>query len=193
MKVLSRLQERRHTIEEFKEMDFGDVTAELIDGLIVIAQAFPSDQHGLITKNLGYHLRLALDASGNRECRPMSTSGVRIRGSDHGLPNDNDLGPDLAVRCLNEDGSWSPSAIVEVLSLSNSANEMADKLRAYKAVPTIQDILYLNQDKYYAVHHRRSDGQWQVGVDLSGPDAEIIIERWNARIRLEDVYERVFS
>ena len=43
MKVLSRLQERRHTIGGFKEMDFGDVTAELIDGLIVIAQAFPSD------------------------------------------------------------------------------------------------------------------------------------------------------
>ena len=114
----------------------------------------------------------------------MFTSGVRIRGSDHGLPNDNALGPDLAVRCLNEDGSWSPSVIVEVLSQSNSANEMADKLRAYKAVPTIQDILYLNQDKYYAVHHRRFDGQSQVGDDLYGPDAEIIIERWNARSSL---------
>jgi hypothetical protein len=47
--------------------------------------------------------------------------------------------------------------IVEVLSNANSANEMADKLRAYKAVPTIRDILYLNQDKHYAVHHRRCD------------------------------------
>jgi Uma2 family endonuclease len=154
---LPHWQDRRYTIEEFEEMDFSDLTAELIDGLIVIAQAYPSDQHGLITANLGYHLRPALDASRNEECRPMATSGVYIRGSDHGLPNDNALGPALTVCYLNEDGTWSPSVIVEVLSNANSANEMADKLRAYKAVPTIRDILYLNQDKHYAVHHRRCD------------------------------------
>lgn len=70
---------------------------------------------------------------------------------------------------------------------------MAAKLRAYKAVPAIQDILYLSQDKFYDLHHRRHDGQWQVGVDLSGPDAEIIIERWNIRMQLEDVYQSVFN
>jgi Uma2 family endonuclease len=193
MSGLPQSKEYRYTIEEFEEMDFGDLAAELIDGLVVVAEAFPSDQHGLITANLAYHLRLALDASGNQQCRPMSTSGVRIRGSDHGLPNDNALRPDLAVRCLNEDGTWSPSVIVEVLSKSNAANDMVDKLRAYKAVPAIQDILYLNQDEHYAMHHQRYDGEWQVGVDLSGPDAEILIERWKARIRLEDVYEKVFS
>lgn len=193
MNTLPHLQDRRYTIEEFEEMDFGDRAAELIDGLVVIAQAYPSDQHGLITANLGHHLRLALDASRNVECRPMSASGVYIRGSDHGLPNDSAFKPDLTVRCLNEDGTWSPSVIVEVLSKSDPANLMADKLRAYKAVPTVQDILYLNQDKMYALHHQRHDGQWQVGVDLSGPDAEIIIERWNIRIQVEDVYERVFN
>jgi hypothetical protein len=123
----------------------------------------------------------------------MATSGVYIRGFDHGLPNDNALGPDLTVRCLNNDGIWSPSVIVEVLSRSDPTNQMADKLRAYKAVPTIQDILYLYQDKFCVLHHRRHAGQWQVGVDLSGFDAEIIIERWNIRIQLEDVYGRVFN
>lgn len=192
MSTLPHLQDHRYTIEEFEKMDFGDLTAELIDGQIVVAQAYPSDQHGLITANLGYHLRLALDASRIDECRPMSTSGVYIRGSEHGLSNDNALGPDLTVRCLNEDSTWSPSVIVEVLSRSDAANQMADRLRAYKAVPTIQDILYLYQDRFYVLHHRRHDVQWQVGVDLSGPDAEII-ERWNIRIQLEDVYERVFN
>ena len=193
MSTLPHLQDRRYTIEEFEKMDFGDRAAELIDGLIVIAKAYPSDQHGFITANLGYHLRLALDASRTEECRPMSTSGLYIRGFDHDLPNDSAFGPGLTVRCLNKDGTWSPSVIVEVLSKSDPANLMAAKLLAYKAVPAIQDILYLNQDKFYALHHQRHDGQWQVGVELSGPDAEIIIERWNIRIQLEDVYERVFN
>ncbi|MGF7211800.1 hypothetical protein GGE65_006422 [Skermanella aerolata] len=92
MSTLAHLQDRPYTIEEFEKMDFGDLTAELIDGLIVIAQAYPFDQHGLITADLGYHLRLALDASRNEECRPMSTSGVCIRGSEHGLPTTTPLG-----------------------------------------------------------------------------------------------------
>jgi Uma2 family endonuclease len=192
MSALPQLREHRYTIEEFEEMNFGDLAAELIDGLVVVAKALPSDQHGLITANLAFHLRLALEPLQDQECLPMFTSGVCIRGSDHGLPNDNALGPDLAVRCLNEDGTWSPSVIVEVLSNVDPANEMADKLRAYKSVPTIQDILYLNQEKLYVLHHQRRDGQWQVGVDLSEPEAEIIIERWNVRIRLEDVYKKAF-
>jgi hypothetical protein len=81
MSGLPQLQDHRYTIEEFEEMDFGDLAAELIDGLIVVAEAFPSDQHGLITADLAFHLRLALDASGNQECGSMSTSGVRIRVS----------------------------------------------------------------------------------------------------------------
>jgi hypothetical protein len=124
MSILPYMQDRRDTIEEFEEMDFGNLIAELIDGLMIIAQAYSSDQHDLVTAILGYHLRLALDALRNEEYRPMSISGVRIRGSDHGLPNDNALGADLAVRCLNVDGTRSPSATVKVLSNANSANEM---------------------------------------------------------------------
>jgi len=191
MSALARTHDRRYTIEEFETMDFGGLPAELIDGLITVAHAFPTDEHGIIIENLGHHLRLALDASGHQHCRPVATSALRIRGLDHGLPHDNDLGPDLTVRCRDEDGARHPTVVVEVLSPSNTANEMADKLRAYKAVPTVMDILYLNQDKYYAVHHRRRDGQWQAGTDLAGPEAEIVIERWNARIRLRDVYDQV--
>jgi hypothetical protein len=36
MSTLPHLQDGRDTIEEFEEMDFGDLTAELIDGLIVM-------------------------------------------------------------------------------------------------------------------------------------------------------------
>lgn len=193
MSALAQTHDRRTTIEEFEVMDFGGLSAELIDGLVTVTHAFPSDEHGIIIENLGHHLRLALDASHHQHCRPVATSALRIRGLDHGLPHDNDLGPDLTVRCRGDDGIRRPSLIVEVLSPSNTANEMADKLRAYKAVPTVMDILYLNQDKFYAVHHRRSDGQWQAGIDLAGPDAEIVIERWSARIRLGDVYDQVLG
>jgi Uma2 family endonuclease len=192
MSALHELPERRYTIEEFEAMDFGDRIVELIDGLIVFSHAFPNDIHGLITENLSFQLRLALEACGDTSCRPIATSALRIKGHDHGLPNDNDLGPDLTVKCRDNAGQWLPSLIVEVLSKSNTAEEIADKLRAYKAVPTIQDVIYFSQSKYYAVHHRRRNGQWLAGLDLAGLDAEIVIERWNARIRLERIYEMAF-
>jgi hypothetical protein len=93
MSALARTHERRYTIEEFEAMDFGGLPAELIDGLVTVAHAFPTDEHGIIVENLGHHLRLALDASGNRHCRPVATSALRIRGLDHDLPHDNDPGP----------------------------------------------------------------------------------------------------
>jgi hypothetical protein len=97
------------------------------------------------------------------------------------------------VRCRDEDGNRHASVVVEALSPSNTANEMADKLRACKAVPAVIDILSLNQDKYYAVHHRRRDGRWRAGADLAGPEAGIVIERWDARIRLCRVYDQVLG
>jgi hypothetical protein len=112
---------------------------------------------------------------------------------DHGPPHEDDPGPDLTVRCRDEDGTRHVSVVVEVLSPPNTANEMADKLRACKAVLAVMDILSLSQDKYYAVHHRRRDRQWQAGADLAGPEAEIVIGRWNARIRLCRVYDQVLD
>ena len=39
MSALPQLREHRYTIEEFEEMNFGDLAAELIDGLVVVAEA----------------------------------------------------------------------------------------------------------------------------------------------------------
>src|SRR5690242_19209385 len=70
MSARAETHDRRYTIEEFEAMDFGGLPAELIDGLVTVAHAFPTDEHGIIIENLGHHLRLALDASGNQHCRP---------------------------------------------------------------------------------------------------------------------------
>ncbi len=185
-------RDRPLSLEEFDALDFGDRPAELIDGRVVVAQAFPSLEHGLVIENLSYRLRLALDAAGHDNCRPVATSAFRIRGLPHGLRNDSALGPDLTIHCRDDAGEWRPTLVVEVLSPSNSANEMADKLRAYRAAPSVEDILFLNQDKIFAVHHRRRDGRWLAGLDLEGPEGEIVIERWSARIALGLVYEGVF-
>jgi Uma2 family endonuclease len=188
-----RKGEPRYSLEEFAVMDLGGLPAELIDGRIVVAQAFPTEEHGIIVENLAHHLRLALDAIGETRCRPAATSALRIKGLEHGLPNDHDLGPDLTVRCRGETGERQPTLILEVLSPSNSANDMADKLHAYKAVPSVLDILYLNQDKYFGVHHQRRHGVWLTGIELVGPEAEIVIDRWNARIPLRVVYDQVLE
>jgi hypothetical protein len=43
MSILPYMQDRRYTIEEFEEMDFGNLIAELIDGLMITGVSSPVD------------------------------------------------------------------------------------------------------------------------------------------------------
>jgi hypothetical protein len=54
MSAPARTHDRRYTIEEFEAMDFGGLPAELIDGLVTVAHALPTDEHGIIVENLGH-------------------------------------------------------------------------------------------------------------------------------------------
>lgn len=171
------------TLEEFDAMDFGDRRVELIDGEVVVAQAFPSGRHGQVAASMVVALFQAIRAA-EADCRVETGTGIDIR-----LDTDFRLGPDVMVRC--GDGEGLPVLVVEVLSPSNSASEMLRKLRAYQAVESITDILFLEQDEHYAQHWSRRPGEpWGAPAYLIGADALVRIARFGAEIPLADVYRQ---
>lgn len=172
------------SLEEFDAMSFGDRKAELIDGMIVVAHAFPTSRHGAISAGVSFALTSAIRGR-KLPCRAEVGTGVPIR-----LERDYNLGPDALVRCGNHrDGDGSPVLVVEVLSPSNSASEMMKKLNAYRAVDSIADILLLEQDSYAVEHWTRDDrGVWTLLPRLSGPDAVLSLPRLGGEWRLEEFY-----
>ena len=172
------------TLEEFQTMNFGDRKAELIDGVIVVAQAFPTSRHGAIAASIGAHFFNTIRAK-KLPCRTEVGTGVPIR-----LERDYNLGPEVLVRCgERRDTDTPPVLVVEVLSPSNSATEMMKKLHAYKAVDSIADILLLEQDDYTVEHWTRDErGAWTLLPRLSGANAVLALPRFGGEWRLEDFY-----
>ena len=68
--------------------------------------------------------------------------------------------PDASVSC--DPADWtrgrelrSPSIVVEVLSPSTERVDRTEKLAAYQALPTIQDILLVDSRRRYVEHYHR--------------------------------------
>jgi Uma2 family endonuclease len=181
----------RMSLEEFDAADFGvgDLKVELIDGFVVIAQAFPTFKHGRMTGNLVRALGAALDRSNDPECHIETGTGIDVR-----LRHDFRLGPDVLVRCGGGfDQPGDPVVVIEVLSPSNTAPQMLQKLRAYQSVRSITDIVMLDQDLFYGQHYVRAGDLWQKPIELDGPDAIVRLRRPVAEIPLSLIYRDVLD
>ncbi len=131
------------TVEDFLDINFGDRKAELDNGVIRM-MAGGTFAHARVQGNIFRHLAAALRGSG---CRPF--------GSDAGvLTNDVALRyPDVSVFC-GRDGAEhdrertanDPRAIFEVLSESTSAYDLTVKLAEYRAIPTVDAIVFVDPE-----------------------------------------------
>jgi Uma2 family endonuclease len=170
-------------LEEFEEMSFGDRKVELIDGMIVVAHAFPSSRHADIAAAVATAFNNTLRAA-KKPCRAQVGAGVTVR-----LINDNQLGPDVLVHCggkATEQGA--PLVAVEVLSPSNSLAEMNRKTTAYRAHPDMRHLLLLRQDEYRAEHWKRGDdGRWHADL-LEGADAVLDMPDLGGAWTLAELY-----
>jgi Uma2 family endonuclease len=172
------------SLEEFQAMHFGDRRAELIDGVIVVAQAFPTARHADITGGVLVALANAIRAR-RLPCRAQTGAGLPVR-----LDRDFVLGPDVLVHCGGtRERPGDPLVAVEVLSPSNRATELMRKLHAYQSVPSLTDILLIEQDAYRVEHWTRTErGSWTLADPLSGPDAVLTLPRLGGAWRREELY-----
>lgn len=130
---------------------------EFVDGRIY-AMSGASLRHNAICLEAASLLKAHLRGS---PCRTFIGS-VKVQISD-------DVGeafyyPDVFVTCEAADDDSHvvrhPKLIIEVLSPSTSRNDRGDKLATYKRLPSIEEIVLIEQDWPELVIHRRAD-RWK--------------------------------
>ena len=162
------------TIDEFLAWDSGDDHIyELVDG-VPVAMAAPSRAHRIIAVNFAHRLAEALGSQG-----PCSAEAEAPIAAER---DDTCHVADLAVTCRpHEPGQQltpEPLVIVEILSPSTENRDRKVKLPDYRAIPSVREIVLVDQLQLYCeVHRRLGDGRWL--TDL--------LRQANARLRLESI------
>lgn len=158
---------------------------ELVWGRIV-AMTNPSEDHEQIVSNIGAPLKLAMDAIG---CRTFQ-GGIGVQRSEE-TRGTNRLKPNVVVRCGPRVGRQNyvvdPLIVVEVLSPSTMDLDRGDKLRFYKALPTLRHVALIYQDQMRVEHYRKTDEGWPSEV-LTFPEDMLCFEAVRFEIGLGRIY-----
>jgi Uma2 family endonuclease len=178
-----------YTVDEYLSFErASEVKHEYISGLI-IAMAGASRAHNLITGNVSQRLRNALEG---KPCETYS-SDMRVRTT----PSEYTY-PDVVVACGEPefedkelDTLLTPTVVVEVLSGSTERRDRFEKFGAYRAIPSLRELLLISQDKLHIEHHVKGPHNEWILHDVDERGETIRLESIGAELRISDVYERV--
>lgn len=122
---------------------------------------------------------------------------VLVGSKPNGRPNY--FYPDVTVSCDVDDRRRgnklirSPRIVVEVLSPSTEPVDRGKKLAAYKACPTIHEIVLIDQFARHVEVHRRDEedeASWSYTV-YDGPGQEIELRCVDVTITTDEIYQRI--
>jgi Uma2 family endonuclease len=123
-----------------------------------------------------------------RECR-VYTSDLRVRVPSTGLSTY----PDAAVICGRTQRAAddalavvNPVLIVEVTSPSTEDYDRGEKLRHYKELPSVREVLIVSHRGPELSLHRREDRGWRQFAAAGGETLELAST--GARVAVDDVY-----
>jgi len=121
-------------------------------------------------------------------CRAF-TSDLRVRIAATGLTTY----PDVAVICgqtlrTPEDplAVANPVLLVEITSSSTEDYDRGEKLRHYKSLPSLREVLFVSHRAPHLTLHRREDADWTVTTVETG--AVLELSSVGARIAVDEVY-----
>lgn len=162
--------------EEFLQIDFGpDLKAELDNGVIRM-MAGGTREHARIQANVLAFLHLRLRGSG---CHPY--------GSDMGVePHGLSLRyPDVSVDCGSPQDTDSdtvlsaPRVLIEILSPSTRDLDLRVKKEEYRAIPTVDTIVFVDPDTQTVSLSQRHDANWTdtpfASTDVQLPSLSLIL------------------
>ena len=159
------------------------VRHEYLDGEIY-AMAGGSPDHAALAATV---IRL-LGSRLPRGCRTF-TSDLRIRIPSSGLSTY----PDVAVVCGRTTRAAddvlavvNPVLLVEVTSASTEEYDRGEKLRHYKQIPSLREVLIVSHREPYLTLHRREDVDW-VALDARRGET-IVLEAVAAHLAVDDLY-----
>jgi Uma2 family endonuclease len=174
---------RRMTVDELLDWEDGtDTRYELVDGQpVAMASATPE------LNEIALAIALALTSRIPANCRVIPNQAVR-RTNDYWRSY-------VLVPCEPRDKSKkaieAPRLIVEVLSPSTASNDHGDKFDFYRAIPTVEEILFVASTTQRIEAWRRVDGEWH--AQLLGKGAVLHLAVSDTPIPLDEIYGNVLD
>ncbi len=165
-----------------------DLRHEFLDGSVV-AMSGSSVAHNLIVGNVFAELKLALK---QKPCRVFSADlKVTLERRRYYFY------PDVFVICgeiefdgKREDAVRNPAVIVEVLSPSTQAFDKTEKFELYRALPSLQEYVLIDQKRSHIEHYRKQ-GRFWVLETLTALNETLVLPSLGVALTLAAIYEHV--
>lgn len=188
---MEQLAEKKYySPEEYLALEEkADYKSEYYKGEI-FALAGTSVNHNRIVGNLSSRLNQML---ANKKCEAFSTDvKLWIREKDLFTY------PDITIVCGKiefypgrDDTITNPLVIFEVLSESTKNYDRGEKFLFYRAIPTFQEYVLIDQTKIHVEHfYIGEQGKW-VLTEYNAPDDVLKLTKVDFEMPLRDIYQRV--
>jgi Uma2 family endonuclease len=183
------------SVEEYFELDENMFNGryEYIDGVARL-MAGGSVAHNRIARNVANAIEMHF-LSG-----PCTVFGLEMRtlvgkktnGKEHYYYPDATISCDVADRRLDNQIIRSPRIVVEVLSPSTEKLDRGTKLKNYKAVPSIQEIVLINQFTQTAeVYRRDSENSTTWSHVFYGADTGVELQSVDVFLSMDEIYKGI--
>jgi Uma2 family endonuclease len=142
--------------------------------------------HAVIGNNLA---RALYEPARRRNCRPIT--GFLVQANEGSL-----FEPDVAILCGPIDPesrvSGEPRAVFEVLSPSTMRFDRILKFERYRAMPTVEQLVFIYQEQIRIESYLRRGEEWMDDpIVLTATLASLSVPAVGASIPMVDIYEGV--
>jgi Uma2 family endonuclease len=189
---MSTLSRRFVSPEEYLEIERKAVDkSEYFKGEM-FAMSGASRWHDRIATMLTFLLEQHLTG---KPCETFS-AGMRVLAIPSGLYTY----PDLSVVFYEPqfadphvDTLTNPTLLVEILSPSTEDYDRGKKAKLYRAIPSLQELLFIAQDSYEVeLYRRQTDGTWSL-IEAKGLESEIALTSIGYTLSLRELYRKVLD
>jgi Uma2 family endonuclease len=187
---------KTYSLEEYFALETALVETkhEFFNGeIFAMAGAHPN--HNTLCVNLIGELRDAIKRS-KKPCRVFN-SDQRVRAEQPSASRIGYFYPDVSVVCGKPEFSndnpptlLNPTLIIEVLSDSTREYDFGKKLDYYRAIESVQEIVFVSFDKVGASRFHRQNDAW-ILRDVLGLEQMLTLESLEISIPLTELYRDV--
>jgi Uma2 family endonuclease len=156
----------------------------------IFAMSGVSRWHDRIASQLAFlidqHLR-------GKQCEAF-TANMRVLATSSGLYTYPDLsvaGEEPQFADEHVDTLTNPTLLVEILSPSTEDYDRGKKAKLYRAIPSLQELLFIAQDSYEVeLYRHQADGSWLL-IEAKGLESAITLTSIGYTLSLRELYEKV--
>ncbi len=190
MMAIAQTEKRNYTIEEYLDFEVNsDQRHEYINGEIT-QMTGGTPEHNEISSIFNAILRMALKG------KPYSifVADQRLWIPDRNLytyPDAMVVPRPIQLQSGRTDTITNPLAIAEVLSKSTKSYDRDEKFAAYRAIPTFQEYVLIDQYTPHVEQYTKTNSQTWIFSEYNGLDSSFILTSISVEISLADLYEGI--